>query len=904
MRLAIFSKLFWLATTSAVLINCGGGNGDDGDQSNNSSVGDDADAVIADIPIAYIRRSLPLDEETGTLIANDALNPRQFIAGAQLFIRDRADANAAEINLSARVFGDDAQYDVKDLATNNDGSKLLFAMRAPELEDADEDEQPTWNIWQYDLTTDELNRIISDDITAEDGQDVSPAYLPDGRIVFSSNRQVRSKAILLDDGKPQYAALTDDRQEDGFVLHVMDEFGTNLQQITFNQSHDLQPTVLPNGLIVFNRWNRKGGNNRLSLFTTRPDGQDTQELYGYNSQNTGNDDSAAIFFDPRILADGRVLTILRPRESNNWGGDLMAIDYDNYSDIGQDIYLPISEEPGVAAATPGQESIAFADVIVDNDPTTIALNGYFSAATELYDDTPRLLVARTDCRLQDPASGDILGCVASNLAIEGITEADPLYGLWIYNLQNLTLQPLFAPTPGYMYTDVVSFGVRPENTFLADRQGGVELNQDLVNEGAAVLHIRNVYEVAGESEIDVTALADPALFSADERPARFIKIEKPVSQPSQEVLDFSNAAFGYTNVMREIMGYAPVEPDGSVKTLIPTDVALTLSLTNAAGQRVSGTTSVWFSARPGQTIESHDLNVGLRRLDETQASTNPGAPMDGYNFPNTEPLLIARTGETMAETWARINGIRRLSVDLIYQDEWTNPTVRAKDPSFAYQYANLQTPAPVSDVCQSQWRSECRVTINYPDHIQPIWDLNRQELDDVGNVIVDNTCTLCHNTQNENGGAQVPAGQLELTQSPLDTNNRYRSFLDVGAGDVELELNEDGVLVPRLELLLDGNGNPIPVRDGDGNVIYQTDADGNILLDANGNPVPEYQTTSVGNPGPLTPGAAVASPEFFDRFAEGGSHAGRLSQDELKLIAEWLDLGAQYYNNPFAAPLN
>jgi hypothetical protein len=28
-----------------------------------------------------------------------------------------------------------------------------------------------------------------------------------------------------------------------------------------------------------------------------------------------------------------------------------------------------------------------------------------------------------------------------------------------------------------------------------------------------------------------------------------------------------------------------------------------------------------------------------------------------------------------------------------------------------------------------------------------------------------------------------------------------------------------------------------------------------------------------------------------------------LSVDELRLIAEWLDIGAQYYNNPFDVPV-
>ena len=48
--------------------------------------------------------------------------------------------------------------------------------------------------------------------------------------------------------------------------------------------------------------------------------------------------------------------------------------------------------------------------------------------------------------------------------------------------------------------------------------------------------------------------------------------------------------------------------------------------------------------------------------------------------------------------------------------------------------------------------------------------------------------------------------------------------------------------------------------------------------------------------GPLVPAPAPA--------ASGGSHQGRLTPAELKLVSEWVDLGAQYFNDPFAAPLD
>ena len=57
----------------------------------------------------------------------------------------------------------------------------------------------------------------------------------------------------------------------------------------------------------------------------------------------------------------------------------------------------------------------------------------------------------------------------------------------------------------------------------------------------------------------------------------------------------------------------------------------------------------------------------------------------------------------------------------------------------------------------------------------------------------------------------------------------------------------------------------------------------------------------------MSPAGANNSDTFFGRFdpASGNAHATYLiTPAELKLLAEWLDIGAQYYNNPFDAPLN
>jgi hypothetical protein len=76
-------------------------------------------------------------------------------------------------------------------------------------------------------------------------------------------------------------------------------------------------------------------------------------------------------------------------------------------------------------------------------------------------------------------------------------------------------------------------------------------------------------------------------------------------------------------------------------------------------------------------------------------------------------------------------------------------------------------------------------------------------------------------------------------------------------------------------------------------------------LDANGNPTPGPTVGPYLNGGSARGGASNA---FLSRFAtgSGSTHVGYLSPAELRLLSEWLDIGAQYFNNPFdpAVPLN
>jgi len=225
-------------------------------------IGDDKqtpDPVVKDFGIAYTKRAILTDED-GQLIANDEREILTFREGSDLYLRHRASPSAAELNITSRItYG---KGDIKDISASYDGSKLIFSMR---LSDQDTD---TWNLWEYDIQSNQLRRLISSDNTAELGHDTAPHYLPDGRIVFTSTRQRQTGAMLLDEGKPKFSGLDENNNEPASLLHTIHADGSNIRQISFNQSHDLNPAVLSSGEIIFSRWDNMGSSFSPALWSS------------------------------------------------------------------------------------------------------------------------------------------------------------------------------------------------------------------------------------------------------------------------------------------------------------------------------------------------------------------------------------------------------------------------------------------------------------------------------------------------------------------------------------------------------------------------------------------------------------------------------------------------------------
>ena len=148
----------------------------------------------------------------------------------------------------------------------------------------------------------------------------------------------------------------------------------------------------------------------------------------------------------------------------------------------------------------------------------------------------------------------------------------------------------------------------------------------------------------------------------------------------------------------------------------------------------------------------------------------------------------------------------------------------------------------------------------------------------------DDTCIECHTSDDPDPdviAARVPYGQLDLTQDPNQNANQFpRSYLELFVADDGQKL-EGGELVDFTIL----------VPDGMGGFIEQIDPAARVrpTMTVNGARASYFIEKMTGT-------------ELDDnsRSITGlVDHSGMLEKVELKLISEWLDIGAQNFNNPF-----
>ncbi len=143
---------------------------------------------------------------------------------------------------------------IRDPEVHYDARRVLFSYRK-----ADSD---FYNLYEINVDGTGLGQLTSGEF-----DDYEPAYLPDGGIVFVSTRC----QCWVNCWKTQVG-----------VLYRCDADGGNIQRLSHNAEHDNTPSVLPDGRILYTRWEYvdRSQVEFHHLWTMNPDGSGQMVYYG------------------------------------------------------------------------------------------------------------------------------------------------------------------------------------------------------------------------------------------------------------------------------------------------------------------------------------------------------------------------------------------------------------------------------------------------------------------------------------------------------------------------------------------------------------------------------------------------------------------------------------------------
>ncbi|MGZ5891272.1 MAG: HzsA-related protein [Caldimonas sp.] len=870
-----------IASALGALIALGGCSG--GSTSESSTL-----TVAGDVPIAYAKRV--------NTIGLNPTNGAPTAPGGDLIIREKSSASAIEHNITAQFT--QGNGDAQNPDVSYDGKKIVFSMRCPASNTSMIGTEAActghWNIWEYDMTVGGLTggtfRRITSSTTSDD---VEPTYLPAGKgFVFTSNRQTKSSVNQA--LGHTYFALDEYERERVFNLHTADNDGANITQISFNQSHDRNPTVRPNGDIMFSRWDHVAGRNHFKIFRAKPDGTDLFVLYGAHSP--GNSFLHPRDMDPKGKFKGFVASDLMPLSRTHEGGGLVFIDAANYSE----------ENTPANAGVPTTGGQTQPTVQALNIGGGISQYGRISSPFPLWDGTDRVLFSYMPCEVTKKGvvvlcatlTADELARLGDDNRLVADIQADdvqnnvpPSYSIYMFDPVQQTFLIVAAPPTGFMYVHPVAIQPRTE----PNATDPTNVDPALAAQGLGLLEVRSVYDTDGLGRMgdsvlsavdlpagcttaivktapsdpldtraqvaDLVRMKDPADTAYGCAPARFIRAIRAVAPPSG--MSGLRSAIGETEFeMQQILGYAPIEPDGSFKLNVPADTPIALAVVDSTG-RAFQTHTNWIQVRPGERRTCDGCHSPRRG-----GAINSGAVVNALPAGLLPAMAAAhQSGETMASTRTRLDATAlSLGADPVYADVWADTSkagVTAKS-SLAIRYTgnavatdDLVTAAPANGI------------INYPDHIQPLWTRPRGPAGA-------NTCTNCHND---------PA-KLDLSAT-IGGSGRVSSYDEVMIGDPVIDpvtglpktRIEEGVLViERGPALVDTSASEGEIRG-----LTRKSRLSEILW---GQDIFSGADARLAHPSPP---------------ASAPDHSRMLNAAEKRVVAEWIDLGGKYYNDPFDA---
>ena len=190
---------------------------------------------------------------------------------------------------------------VGDIDLHFGGEKFMFSM-------AGEEAPHTYQVYEMSADGADLRQVTTSPYPDVDNYDA--CYVPDGDIIFCSTRSFQAVPCT----GPDHVGL----------LYRANANGEFVRQLTFDQDHSWHPTMMPDGRVLYTRWEYNDTPHYFSriLFAMNPDGTEQQAYYATNSYFPNS-----IFYSTPIPnSPTRVVSVVSGHHGNPRMGEVAIVD--------------------------------------------------------------------------------------------------------------------------------------------------------------------------------------------------------------------------------------------------------------------------------------------------------------------------------------------------------------------------------------------------------------------------------------------------------------------------------------------------------------------------------------------------------------------------------------------------
>ena len=511
-----------------------------------------ANPLVGGGPILYVVRPQYLKDHhnTATMFQTGEINTASFRGGGAVKLVDFG--RGGEVTTLFEV----PQGVARDPDIAFDGKAVLFSMRRDRADD--------YHLYEINRDGSRLRQL-----TFGSGvSDIDPIYLPDGRILFTSTRE------------PKFCMCN--RHIMG-NLFTMNGDGSNIQQIGHSTLHEGHPTLMPDGRVLYDRWEYVDRNfgDAQGVWTVNPDGTNHAVYWGNNTNSPG------AVLDTRIIpGTERAVVTFSSCHDRPWG------------------------------------AIAIVDRRIGLDGRAPVIRTWPADSVDLVEVGNYDTFSKLKRKFEDPYPLSAKYFLAS-----GMTGEAQRTGIWLLDTFG---NELLLHTDGPGCFDPMPLAAREKPPAIPSRV-------DLARSHGS-FYISNVHLGTGMDRIAPGTVKRVRVVESPEK--RFWTQQayngSGTQAPGMAWDDFNN---------KRIIGTAPVDPDGSAYFAVPADTFVYFQLLDERGMMVQSMRSGTI-VRPGETagcVGCHDNRRAVVPPTEERTATGRGpSPLQPWFGP---PRNFAYTTE-------------------------------------------------------------------------------------------------------------------------------------------------------------------------------------------------------------------------------------------------------------------